>query len=1148
MLTENVHELDQHPRHIWQSPTLDTGLIALAEKDLAENRLTVIITDNRQQADHCVKFLKAICKAETCVHDLPSWETLAYDHFSPHRDIISQRLDCLAKLREQTAGFLICDLGTALTRLAPKESILAQSLHIKQNDTIDPSTLALKLSEAAYRRVNQVYEPGEFCQRGEIFDVYPTGEETPFRIQFFDDEVTAINVFDPETQRSERSVTQISTLAAEEYPLTVDGIQHFRQAWRKQFEGNPNACPMYQAISEARAHAGAEYYLPLFFEKLDTLFDYLPENALLVRLDHNNAATTQFWQQQTQRYEQYAHDQCRPICKPEQCFQTPEEWQHNQRQFTQICLVTENTHRLTQALPAYALPNLSPEKPKDSPLKKLAAWLPTIEDNERVLICVDTAGRQAVMQEQCAGQEWTLKVCHTWQEALTSTSQLNIGIFPFQTGCRLKPQQLTVIAESDLLGYQPIRQLKKTRKTAFETGELIYSLSELNIGDIIVHKQHGIGIYQGLETITTDTDSKEYCLIEYDEGDKIYSPISSLDQLSRYCSIHQEKPALSRLGTKQWKKDKAKAEKRAEDVAAELLKLYAEREAQPGHAFNIQPKTLQDFKNEFPFVETYDQTAAIEDILDDLATERCMDRLLCGDVGFGKTEVALQSAFVVMENHHQVVLLAPTTLLAQQHHKTCVDRFANWPFNIKLLTGSCPAKEEKQILAELKSGQCNIVVATHKILNPSITFKSLGLLIVDEEHRFGVKQKERIKALKTSIDILTMTATPIPRTLSLSLAKLRDLSIIATPPARRLSVKTFLKPFDMTLIKEALEREHNRGGQSYFLHNDIRTIPALIERLREACPEIKFDYAHGQMTEKQLEQVMFAFQQQRFHVLISTTIIESGIDIANANTIIVNKADRFGLAQLHQIRGRVGRSHHQAYAYMLIERHQKLTSDAKRRLEALMAHDSLGAGFKLATQDLEIRGAGDILGKSQSGQINNIGYGLYLEMLNHAIKSLNKTHEEHGPAQVLECEVDLGISALLPKSYISDVNTRLNLYSRLARCHDGESINQFHADLIDRFGTAPEECKHLIQAQQCRIFCGTISCKNIKFTKQAMIIEFHASPNVDNRKLLQILQEKPKTIQIVQQKKLRILRNKPMNLAADMNILKHTIEAIRTVE
>ncbi len=1100
---------------IWEGLSGAQSSLAIANLSLAQEKPLLLITTSVHIAEKIYRELVFFLSNKNCpIYFFPDWETLPYDHFSPHEDIISERLLTLHKLPNLKNGIVIAALSTLMHRLAPESFIAAHSLLWSVNDNLNIDTLKNNLASAGYHHTEQVIQHGEFAIRGAIIDVFPMGSELPYRIELLDDVIETIRTFDPDSQKSIEKVQTTHLLPAHEFPLDEHGITTFRKNWRAKFSGNPSESIIYEHISKAKPVGGIEYYLSLFFDHTATIFDYMPKNMQCILHGNLPQKANQFFTDIKSRYEQLDVDSTRPLCLPSDIFISENELFSHLKHFTQI-KISENQQT--------NLPNLSVDHKNINPLEHFENFIKLNDASTKILICAESTGRREVILELFNKNNSDIKIINSWDEFLKDNSnKINITICAIENALWLQSEKIILITETQLFG-EPLTQLARhLKKRVQDPDTIIKSLAELQIGALIVHLDHGIGKYEGLERITTDDIEAEYLTLTYAGGDRIYVPIGSLHLISRYTGGNTDTVALNKLGTGQWEKAKQKAAQKIRDVAAELLKIYAEREAVLGFEF---PKPSSDyllFRDAFPFEETVDQRQAIDAVISDMCSTKCMDRLVCGDVGFGKTEVAMQAAFLAAHAGKQVAILVPTTLLANQHYENFQNRFSDWPIKIGILSRLQSDKNQKNVIDQLQSGKLDIVIGTHKLLNENIIFKDLGLLIIDEEHRFGVRQKDRIKAMRAQVDILTLTATPIPRTLNMSMAGIRDLSIIATPPAKRLSIKTFCHEFNDGLIKEAIVRETMRGGQVYFLHNDIDTIAGVVEKLKQQMPDVKIAFGHGQMPEHQLERVMADFYHQRFDVLVCTTIIESGIDIPTANTIIINNANRFGLAQLHQIRGRVGRSHHQAYAYLLVHNKKALTLDAKKRLDALTELEALGVGFQLATHDLEIRGAGELLGESQSGHIEAIGFSLYMELLDETVKALKagKKPPEFSTHQK-QTEIDLKIAALFPENYMHDVHIRLVIYKRLSECPSGDEIQNLKSEIIDRFGLLPEAAQNLFAIAHLKIICKAMGIFKIDTQKSFGYLHFIEKPNVDPKLIIQLIQNQYKVYQLVNANTLR---------------------------
>ncbi|MGQ3889415.1 transcription-repair coupling factor [Legionella sp. CNM-1927-20] len=1055
----------------------------------------------------------------------PDWETLPYDHFSPHQDIISERLLTLSRLQQTTDAIVISSIATLMHRLAPPQFLNQYAFILKEQQKLDLSQFQYHLQEAGYYAVNKVLERGEFAIRGSIIDVFPMGSTHPFRIELFDDYIDSLRRFDTETQRTIAKIEEIKLLPAKEFPLNETSITLFRRAFREQFPGNPSLSPIYESISNAQFPSGIEYYLPLFFTTTVTFFNYLPSDATIFTVgDIPNQAET-FWHEVTLRYEQRRYDLSRPLLQPEQGFISPNEILTKANLYQQVhCYSNQTEKKNAYNFPIQAGPSLFIDRKAANPLKKLTDYL--ANPDYRYLIVAESAGRREVLLDLIKQQDLSATQYTTWQDFLTNTNRIGIIIGPLADGAELIEEKIALITEAQLYGDYSTPQRRSTTKSV-DPDLIIRDLAELQLHAPVVHLQFGVGRYQGLKTINNEGTANEFLVLSYAGDDKIYVPVTSLHLISRYTGLDSERAPLHRLGSDQWQKEKRKAAEKIHDVAIELLEIYAKRETKPGFIYQIEQQEYQRFASGFPFIETPDQAHAVEQIMQDLQSPRPMDRLICGDVGFGKTEVAMRAAFLAVQNSKQVCVLVPTTLLATQHYENFRDRFADFPVNIELLSRFRSNKETTKIIELLKDGRIDIVIGTHKLFSKDIQFKNLGLLIIDEEHRFGVKQKEHIKALRLNVDILSMTATPIPRTLNMAMAGIRDISLIATPPAKRLTIKTFWQEKNDNIIREALLREILRGGQVFFVHNNIETIDRIGQELQQLVPEAKVRAAHGQMRERELEKIMSDFYHHRFNVLVCTTIIETGIDIPTANTIIIDRADKFGLAQLHQLRGRVGRSHHQAYAYLLTPNRKLLTPDAIKRLEAIVSLEDLGAGFTLATHDMEIRGAGELLGEEQSGNMQAIGFNLFMDMLDKAVEDLKagKTPELTAPIQQGP-EIDLRISAILPEDYINDIHTRLIMYKRIANAKDKDQLRELQIEMIDRFGLLPQPAKNLILITELKLLAAKLGINKITATQQQGKIEFSENPKINTSVLINLIQVHAKRYQLEGSTKLRFMLDK----------------------
>ncbi|MGM3176175.1 transcription-repair coupling factor [Dickeya lacustris] len=1069
--------------------------------------LVVIITPDMQNALRLRDEIRQFT-AEP-VMTLPDWETLPYDSFSPHQEIISARLSTLYQLPTLTRGVLILPVNTLMQKVCPHRFLHGHALMLKKGQRLSRDRLRSQLEQAGYRSVDQVMEHGEFATRGALLDLFPMGSEEPFRIDFFDDEIDSLRLFDSDTQRTLSEVAQINLLPAREFPSDKTAIELFRSQWREQFDVRRDAEHLYQQVSKGTLPAGIEYWQPLFFaEPLPTLFSYLPDTTLLISVGHIQQAAARFWQDVQQRYDNRRIDPMRPLLSPENLWLQEDGLFGALKAWPRVQLHTDTLadKAANQNLGYQPLPQLAVVHQSKTPLDALRRF--TEQFDGPIIFCVESEGRRETLQELLSRIKLAPKLITHLDQATASGCYLMIGAS--EHGFIDTLRQRALICESDLLGERVTRRRQDNRRT-INTDTLIRNLAELRPGQPVVHLEHGVGRYAGLTTLTAGGIAAEYLILHYAGEDKLYVPVSSLHLISRYSGGAQENAPLHKLGGDAWVRARQKAAEKVRDVAAELLDVYAQRAARHGFAFKHDREQYQMFCEGFPFDTTPDQAQAINAVLSDMCRPIAMDRLVCGDVGFGKTEVAMRAAFLAVENHKQVAVLVPTTLLAQQHYDNFRDRFANWPVRIDMLSRFRSAKEQTQVLEHTQEGKVDILIGTHKLLQSDIRWRDLGLLIVDEEHRFGVRHKERIKAMRADVDILTLTATPIPRTLNMAMSGIRDLSIIATPPARRLAVKTFVREYDSLVVREAILREILRGGQVYYLYNDVENIEKATQRLTELVPEARITIGHGQMRERDLERVMNDFHHQRFNVLVCTTIIETGIDIPSANTIIIERADHFGLAQLHQLRGRVGRSHHQAYAYLLTPNPKAMSSDAHKRLEAIASLEDLGAGFALATHDLEIRGAGELLGEDQSGQMESVGFSLYMELLESAVESLKAGREPSLEDLISsQTDVELRLPALLPEAFVPDVNTRLSFYKRIASATTSRELDELKVELIDRFGPLPDAARHLLQVAALRQLAQTLGIKRIEGNDKGGFVEFGPHNRVDPTYLIGLLQRNPK--------------------------------------
>ena len=1124
------------PQH-WGQLYGNSDALAIAHAVQNSNKPLLIICQNTHEAIRLEEALSFFLSEDsqarsssqknaiaTRVLHFSDLETLPYDRFSPHPNILSQRLKTLYQISQlknttQNPPIIVTSLNNALLRLPPRSYVKANSLLLRPGNEFDLGGFRHQLQRAGYYAVTEVRGPGEFAVRGSLLDLFPSGHQVPFRIDLFDKEIESIRSFDVDTQRTIAKLPELKLLPAREFPLHEEARKEFRQRYRERFEGDPTTSPIYQDVTDGHTPPGVEYFLPLFFERTDTLFDYLPENCSLLL----HQTTPQFlqekmqdnWQEIQDRYEQRAHDIEYPILRPDEIFIQRKVFEDainsSPRIYTESLEIDPLKQEINnidesqwQNFSSKALPSLRIDARHEHPLHAFESFL--LEHTQPCLIVANTAGRREIIAEYLRENHIGFSEVKDWHKFTQTRPKLGLTVCPLDAG--LLTEEFSLITEAQLFG-EKVKQSRRQRKKR-DPATIIRDLTDLTPGSPVVHEQHGIGRYMGLETLDLGGLKNEFLLLHYAGGDKLYVPVHALHLITRYTGSSPDKAPLHRLGSDNWQRAKKRAAVKVHDMAAELLDIYSRRAARKGFAFPINDHEYHLFAEAFQYEETPDQAAAIVDVLDDMRSEQPMDRVVCGDVGFGKTEVALRAAFACINAGKQCAILVPTTLLAQQHYQSFRDRFADWPFKIEVLSRFRSAKETKEVLKQLIEGKVDAVIGTHKLLSKDIKFKDLGLIVVDEEHRFGVRHKERLKDLRSEVDVLTLTATPIPRTLNMALGGIRELSLITTAPVDRLAVKTFVSTWDENLIREACLREIRRGGQVYFVHNEVKTLENLADELQKLLPEADIQVAHGQMTEGKLEQVMLDFYHRRFQILLCTTIIESGIDNPSANTILINRADKFGLSQLHQLRGRVGRSSHRAYAYMLIPNRTALSDDAEKRIAAIEAMDELGTGFMLATHDLEIRGAGELLGKGQSGQIQEVGFTLFMEMLERAVDALRSGKVpdldkplNRGP------EINLHIPALLPEDFMPDVHLRLILYKRMSSVSSEEELQELHSELIDRFGPLPEPVKNLLQISKLKLSASAIGIDKIDVGDSAGTLFFANDTSIDPMQLIRLIQSEP---------------------------------------
>jgi len=1118
--------------------------LAIANLAAQTQKPIIVVTADTISAVNLINELNVYIKDSSSIPIItfPDWETLPYDLFSPYQDIISDRLQTLFNLPNTKQGILVVPITTVMHRLLPSDYLFSNSLVLDVGQSVKLEAFRKQLNQQGYRFVDQVTEHGEVSKRGSLLDIFPMGAINPFRIDLLDDEVDSIRTFDIETQRSIYKVETIRVLPAREVALVDEGIARFRANWRARFEGNPAQCPVYRDVSQSLAPAGIEYYLPLFYEETSVLFDYIADDSILVLDEGVKAAAETFWEDVESRYEQERYDVERPILPPRDVFLNTNDLYTAFKFYPQIHIAnlssesSSNFIEFDSELPT----NLSIDARAKEPLALVKRFL--YEFDGRVLIAAETQGRRETIMELFKLSGAPDKV-ESWDSFLHSNVEFGIAVMPIENGLIMHEPNIAIITEAQLFGERVMqRRLRKRKQQDAEA--IVRNLTELSVGAPVVHEDHGVGRYCGLITIDAGGIPGEFIHLEYAEGDKLYVPVAALELISRYTGVDPEHAPLHKLGSGQWQKARRKAAEKVYDVAAELLELHARRAARKGQSYEFDQDAYFAFAQKFPFEETPGQYDAIQSMIEDMRNDKPMDRLVCGDAGFGKTEVAMRAAFIAVQNGKQVALLVPTTLLAQQHFQNFVDRFSEWPVRIELLSRFRSKKEQDISLSAMADGKADIVIGTHKLLQADINFKNLGLIIIDEEHRFGVRQKEKFKSLRAEIDVLTLTATPIPRTLNMALSDLRELSIIATPPARRLAVKTFVRERSDALLKEAMLREIKRGGQVFYLHNEVKTIEKTAEDIGKLLPEARVEFAHGQMPEKQLESIMLDFYHRRFNVLVCTTIIETGIDVPSANTIIINRADKFGLAQLYQLRGRVGRSHHRAYAYLIVPTRKAMTADAVKRLEAIEALEELGIGFTLSTHDLEIRGAGEILGEGQSGHIQEIGFGLYMELLDRAVHAMKEGKQpeldrplDHG------AEIDLHIPALIPEDFLPDVHMRLIMYKRIASAKSNLELDELKEEMIDRFGLLPDAVKNLFEVSNLKQLARPLGIRKIDMGLKGGRIFFQPDANIDPGRIIQLIQSDPSSYKLDGQDKLRINKDLP-DAESRLHILEYLFNEI----
>jgi len=1088
--------------------------LAAAELAASVEVPVVILAEDPRSADQIEAGVRFFGGDALDVRHFVEWETLPWDTFSPHQDIISERLSVLAELGGTQSGIIIASAPALLQKLPPLDYVAARSLSLRAGQQLPREDFTNSLVASGYYRVPQVSEHGEFAVRGSLIDIFPMGSGRPIRIDFFDDDIESLRYFSTDSQLSGDIIERVDILPAREVPLDADAIRDFRERYRERFEGQPARSRVYREVSDGIAHGGIEYYLPLFFDSTATLIDYLPRSCLVFAPSGLESILEQSWHEIEERYELSRLDPERPILSAAETFNAPADMLAQLDQLQQIRFSAQSLTEKpgNRNLPTRLPPALKIEARYEDAAGALTQFLASFDG--RVIFTSDSAGRREQIHDLLAGRNLDLVRVDDWASFANGEHRIGVAIAPLENGVLLPEAGIAIISEQQLFG-ERVRPKTRRRRVERDPETIIRQLNDLEAGSPVVHAEYGVGRYQGLTTLDAGGIAAEFLELAYADGDKLYVPVHALELISRYTGASADNAPLHRLGSDQWAKARKRAIRKIRDVAAELLDVYARRAARPGHSFKWPEGDYRAFESDFPFEPTEDQARTIDEVLDDLASESPMDRVVCGDVGFGKTEVALRASFAAVHGGKQVAILVPTTLLAQQHGHNFNDRFADWPVRVEVLSRFQTARAVKSIVEGLRTGNVDIVIGTHRLLQHVKDIKDVGLVIIDEEHRFGVRHKEAIKSLRSEIDVLTLTATPIPRTLNMALGGIRDMSLITTPPADRLAVKTFVTEWNDVLVREACLREIKRGGQVYFIHNRVEDIGRVGEQLSKLVPEAQIRVGHGQMPERELEQVMLDFYHRRFNILLCTTIVESGIDIATANTIIINRADRFGLAQLHQLRGRVGCSHHRAFAYLIAPPKAAMTADAVKRLEAIDSLEDLGSGFTLATHDLEIRGAGELLGDTQSGQIQEIGFSLYTELLGRAVESLRAGQEPNLEAPLdAGVDINLHVAAMLPDDYVPDVHLRLILYKRISGCSSDLELRDLQVELIDRFGLLPEASKNLLRIAAIKQRAAALGIEKIDAADSGGFILFGQQSRVDPVSLIELVQREGHTYKL----------------------------------
>ncbi|SUZ97086.1 uncharacterized protein METZ01_LOCUS49940, partial [marine metagenome] len=1077
--------------------------LALAENRMQTEVSSLVICPNSEKAKIIADEISYFNQTDQVVEVFPDLEILPYDLSPPRRDIISKRSEILHKLIKKEVNLLVLNASSLLWKLPPRDFFDSLSQQIEVGQSLSINKIKEILKRSGFDRVAVVHDPGQYTVRGSIVDLYSPSEIHPIRIDLDDDHIDSIRLFDSASQLTIKQIKSTWIIPANQFPRDSKAIDLFKANMRNHFEGNQMEWPLYNYIYDDPENHGVYNYLPLFYNTMSSILDFIDRSTRIFLIDDFSSSLLGFKHLIDQRFNDYQLD-TQPIMQPNELFFNAKKIINEINQKTPFTIQSEKfTSTNKQQVINFDTQPLLLETSDISLIIDKILLLIEKESVSKVLISAPTKKKQSLIKNYFKSTSLSIDMAKNWTDFLTQKDGIYLTEKILGKGFLIKSQGLAVIGEIDLFGKLTKKINKTYRKQDPET--IIENLKDLQKGALVVHRDYGIGKYDGLKRLLVDEIESEFLCINYAKGDLLQLPITQMEKVSRYIGDSSDESLLSNLGNNQWRKICKKAKAKAQDMAAELLEMYANRKLTPGNSQPINQQDYDVFCRGFQFILTGDQAKVIDQVLDDMGSSRKMDRLVCGDVGFGKTEVALRAAFSSVMNGNQVVLMVPTTLLAQQHYETFQERFTDWPVNIELLSRTQTLKKRDEIFETLRLGQTDIVIGTHAVLSERISYPKLGLVIVDEEHRFGVKDKERLKKIRYDVDYLAMTATPIPRTLNMAIGELKDISMIATPPESRLPIRTYISRWDRNLIKEAFQREINRGGQILFVHNKIADIENISEELKNIFPDLSIEIAHGQMKEKRLEQIMMRFYNNKFSVLLATTIIESGLDIPNANTIIINNANRFGLAQLHQLRGRVGRSERQSYAYLLTPPKNQITEDGLKRLEAIEAIEDLGVGFILAMHDLEIRGAGEILGDEQSGQIQKIGFTLYKDLLSEAVNSLKDFGTSDDP--FFSTDINLNLPTLIPEDYMPDVHLRLIFYKRIASTDNDSQIKEIKHELIDRFGALPEFTSNLLEVTKLKNKANLIGIERIKLNNQYGRIYFHSSTPIESDLLIQLIKD-----------------------------------------